>query len=108
LMSEILDLKTAGVEVVQMPTYFKKITGRVPVESVESSWLVFNQAFVAVESGPAARIRRLFDIVISLGCLTVLSPVLLAVALAVKLTSRGPVFYRQERLGLNRRTYQMI
>jgi sugar transferase (PEP-CTERM system associated) len=108
LMGEILELKTLGIEVVQMPTYFKKITGRVPVEFVESSWLVFNQGFVAVESGPATRVRRLCDILISLGFLVALSPLLLAVALAIKLTSRGPVFYRQERLGLSRRTYAMI
>jgi sugar transferase (PEP-CTERM system associated) len=108
LMSEILELKTSGIEVVQMPTYFKKITGRVPVEFVESSWLVFNQGFVTHESGPSSRVRRLFDILISLGCLVALSPLLLIIALAIKLTSRGPVFYRQERLGLNRRTYQMI
>ena len=108
LMSEILELKTGGIEVFQMPTYFKKITGRVPVEFVESSWLVFNQGFVAVESGPAARVRRLFDILVSSFCLALLSPLLAAIAMAIKLTSRGPVFYRQERLGLNRRTYQMI
>jgi lipopolysaccharide/colanic/teichoic acid biosynthesis glycosyltransferase len=47
--------------------------------------------------------KRLLDIVLSIIALVVLSPVLLAALIAVKLTSHGPVIYRQERVGLNRR-----
>lgn len=108
LMKDILGLKTSGVQVYQMPTFFKKITGRVPVEFIEDTWLIFGQDFAADESRPAARARRLLDIMIALSSVIVLSPLLLVIALAIKLTSRGPVFYRQERLGLNRRPYQMI
>jgi exopolysaccharide biosynthesis polyprenyl glycosylphosphotransferase len=48
------------------------------------------------------------DIVLSLIALIVLSPFMLALALLVKLTSRGPVFYRQERCGLNGDSFQML
>jgi lipopolysaccharide/colanic/teichoic acid biosynthesis glycosyltransferase len=46
-------------------------------------------------------LKRAFDILFSLGALVVLSPLLLAVALAIKLDSRGPVFFRQRRVGRN-------
>lgn len=108
LMREILALKTSGIQVYQMPTYFKKITGRVPVEFIEDTWLIFGQDFAADESRPAARARRLLDLVLSLTAVVVLLPLFVVLAIAIKLTSRGPVFYRQERLGLNRRPYQMI
>jgi len=49
--------------------------------------------------------KRTFDIAFSLAALTVLSPLVLIVALLVKLTSKGPVFFAQERVGLNRRLY---
>lgn len=52
--------------------------------------------------------KRLFDIVFSSAVLLCGLPVLLAVALAVKLTSRGPVFYRSERIGLDGRPFEMI
>lgn len=52
--------------------------------------------------------KRLFDVVFSSTVLLLGSPILLAVALAVKLTSRGPVFYRQERIGLDGNPFQMI
>lgn len=53
-------------------------------------------------------VKRLLDIAISLVVLVVLSPLLLAIALAVKLTSPGPVFYRQERVGLDGRRFGML
>jgi sugar transferase (PEP-CTERM system associated) len=108
LMRDILGLKTTGIQVYQMATFFKMITGRVPVEFIEDSWLIFNQGFVTAESGVAARARRLLDLGIAVASLVLLSPLLLLIALAIKLTSRGPVFYTQERLGVNRRPYHMI
>jgi exopolysaccharide biosynthesis polyprenyl glycosylphosphotransferase len=56
--------------------------------------------------GRRAPVKRTLDIVISAGMLLVLSPLMLAIALAVKLTSRGPVFYAQERIGLNGRPFK--
>ncbi|HXG12805.1 MAG TPA: undecaprenyl-phosphate glucose phosphotransferase [Gemmataceae bacterium] len=53
-------------------------------------------------------VKRAMDIVLSLVALVVLSPLLLLIAVLVKLTSPGPVFYRQERCGLNGRTFHML
>ena len=53
-------------------------------------------------------VKRAMDIVLSLLALIVLSPLLLLIALLVKLTSPGPVFYRQERCGLNGRAFRMF
>ena len=78
LMREILGLKGTGIEVYQMPTFFKRITGRIPVEFIEESWLVFSQGFIPALAGPAARIRRLLDVVISLGALTLFAPLIVA------------------------------
>lgn len=108
LMRDILDLKTKGIEIYQMPTFFKNIAGRVPVEFIEDSWLVFSQGFAARGSVPAERARRILDLVIAAMCLLTLSPLILLIAMAIRLTSRGPVLYRQERVGLNGRPYEMI
>lgn len=51
--------------------------------------------------------KRTFDIVFSLFAIILTSPVMLAVAIGVKLTSRGPIIFKQERVGLNRRTFYM-
>ncbi len=53
-------------------------------------------------------IKRAIDIVFSLAFLIIAAPLMIFLALAVKLTSRGPVFYRQERMGLNGHTFKML
>jgi lipopolysaccharide/colanic/teichoic acid biosynthesis glycosyltransferase len=53
-------------------------------------------------------LKRTLDIIGSVSLLTVLSPVLLAIAAAVKLTSRGPVLFRQERVGLGMKPFRML
>jgi Undecaprenyl-phosphate glucose phosphotransferase len=53
-------------------------------------------------------IKRVMDIVLSLIGLIVLTPLLATIALLVKLSSRGPIFYRQERCGLNGQSFQML
>jgi Undecaprenyl-phosphate glucose phosphotransferase len=53
-------------------------------------------------------IKRVMDVVLSLTGLILLTPLLLAIAVLVKLSSRGPVFYRQERCGLNGQSFQML
>ncbi len=52
-------------------------------------------------------LKRTFDVVVSSVLLLVLSPVMLAIGLAIRLTSRGPIFYRQERMGLDGQTFRM-
>jgi Undecaprenyl-phosphate glucose phosphotransferase len=53
-------------------------------------------------------VKRAMDVALSLFGLVILSPLLALIALLVKLTSKGPVFYRQERCGLNGRTFGML
>ncbi len=65
--------------------------------------------FVTVESKPwQSAVKRAFDILVSTVALVLLSPLLVAVALAIKLTSRGPVFFRQTRVGLHGRHFHML
>ena len=53
-------------------------------------------------------VKRAMDVVLSLAALVLLSPVILLVALLVRLSSPGPIFYRQERCGLNGKTFKML
>ena len=53
-------------------------------------------------------VKRIFDVVVSLTALVVLSPVMLLTAAAIKLTDGGPVFYRQKRLTKNRREFDVL
>jgi exopolysaccharide biosynthesis polyprenyl glycosylphosphotransferase len=58
--------------------------------------------------GPKRFAKRAFDLVFALGLLIVLAPVFVAVAVVIKVTSRGPVFYGQERIGLSGEPFTML
>jgi exopolysaccharide biosynthesis polyprenyl glycosylphosphotransferase len=108
LVRHVLDLKTRGVKVYELPTFYMRITAKVPVRYIEDRWLLFSQDFTGLADEERLRLKRMFDLGVAFGCLILLSPLLLVVAVLIKLTSPGPVFYRQERLGLYRRPYELV
>lgn len=59
-------------------------------------------------AGPKRLIKRLFDLLVSLGLLLLLAPVMLVIALLIKLDTPGPVFFRQQRVGEKGRLFWMI
>jgi sugar transferase (PEP-CTERM system associated) len=88
-----------------LASVYEEYTGKIAVENLRPSWFIFSTGFRKTRALLAA--KRVFDIALSLFGLIVGFPVMLAVALLVKLTSRGPVFYHQERVGLGGRTFQV-
>jgi len=104
----VLDLKARGVRVYELATFYMRVTGKVPVRYIEDQWLLFYQDFAGITRADERNLKRLMDIVIAASSLTLLAPVMLFVALLVKATSRGPVLYRQERVGLDKRPYQLL
>lgn len=87
-----------GVRIVPMPELFEGITGRVPVEHIDERWLVHLP--IGWDSrGIYLIIKRAVDVVLSFIGLLCLLPMLPFLALAIRLDSPGPIFYRAERLG---------
>jgi sugar transferase (PEP-CTERM system associated) len=102
----LLHHRLRGVVIEEASTLFQKITGRVPVESIHPSALIFTDGF------RQSRLRRvsarMLDFFGAIVGLIIFSPLLLLIALAIKLSSPGPVFYRQERVGRNGTTFEVM
>lgn len=98
-MSDLLRLKTTGVHVNDLSTFLERETGRVDLDSVNPSWLIFSDGFSSGRRVSSVA-KRLFDISASLLLMVLVAPLLLLAAIAIKLDSKGPVFYRQQRVGL--------
>jgi sugar transferase (PEP-CTERM system associated) len=106
-LKDLLRIKTTGVHVNEISTFLERETGRVDLASVNPSWLIFSDGF---SSGRmfASAFKRLFDIGASLLLLTIMLPVIALTAIAVKLDSKGPAFYRQRRVGLYGQGFDVI
>ena len=98
-VQELLKCKMRGINVIDGESFYERITGKLLVEKINPSWLIFSDGFV---KSKATRIsKRLVGFLLAGLMLVVLSPLLVLTALAVKLDSRGAVLFSQERVGEN-------
>jgi sugar transferase (PEP-CTERM system associated) len=94
---ELLELRLNGIKVEDATAIMEKISGKIEVDSLYPSWLIFSQGFRLNPTFMLA--RRLVSLAVSFICLVVISPLIPLISLFIKLTSPGPVFYRQKRVG---------
>jgi len=103
---ELLDLKTNGLLIETVEDFYERVTGKIPVENLRPSWLVFNSGFYI--SKYVFLLKRILSIFLSVVLLILTSPILLLTMLAIKLDSKGPVFYKQKRVGRNGRVFKLV
>jgi sugar transferase (PEP-CTERM system associated) len=102
-VDELLTLRLAAVKVEEATSWLEKISGRIEVEQLYPSWFIFAEGF---RFSTVNRIlRRIMNFTAALCGLILALPLIPLVALAVKLSSAGPVFYRQERVGRGSLTF---
>jgi sugar transferase (PEP-CTERM system associated) len=105
-MKELLELRMQGVKIEEATTWLEKITGKIEVENLNPSWLVFGQGFR--RGAIFIMIRRVISVGISLLGLFLALPLFPFIILAIRFDSKGPVFYSQTRVGKGGRTFQVV
>ena len=105
-MRELLELRMQGVKIEEATTWLEKISGKIEVENLYPSWLVFGEGFR--RSTAFIVVRRVVSVVISLIGLLVALPLLPLIMLAIRLDSKGPVFYTQTRVGKAGRVFKVV
>jgi sugar transferase (PEP-CTERM system associated) len=104
-VKELLDLKTRGVSIEDATSLYERLTGKVAVENLKASWLIFSKGF------EVARLVTFEKNVLSLAVSTVLGlvflPIVPLVATLIKLDSKGPVFHGQERVGRHGKVFKL-
>lgn len=103
---QLLALKLNGIDIQEGARFYERHTGKVHVRSIRPSQLFFADGFA---SRPIARIaKRIFDLILSAFALVATSPIMALTAVAIRLESKGPVLYRQLRVGEHRREFWML
>jgi len=105
-MRELLDLRMRGVKIEEATTWLEKISGKIEVENLYPSWLIFGDGFR--RSATFITIRRAISLVISFVGLVLTLPLLPLIVLAIRLDSKGPILYTQTRVGKGGRLFKVI
>lgn len=105
--STLVDARFSGVTVLDFPTTYQMLSGKLPLDYMDGQWFLSAHGFQFFESSIAIRIKRLLDLGLAFAFLAVTVPLLPFIALGIKLSSRGPVLYIQERVGLNSQVFRL-
>jgi sugar transferase (PEP-CTERM system associated) len=106
-IDDLIRVKTTGVHVNELSSFLERETGRVDLDTVNPSWLIFSDGF---SSGRrlSSFAKRVFDITASMLLLVVALPIIIVTAIAIKLESKGPAFFRQTRVGLFNQPFELF
>jgi sugar transferase (PEP-CTERM system associated) len=102
-VEELLRAKMAGIRVEDATTTYERVTGKILLDDLRPSWLIFSDGFRV--SGATRLMKRAVDLVFSLVLAIVTLPLMLLTALLVLLEDGRPILYRQERVGENGGTF---
>jgi sugar transferase (PEP-CTERM system associated) len=102
-VERLLDMKAMGIDVVDGHQLFEEISGRLSVESLRPSAVIFSSGFK--QHMVSRAVKRLVDILVSISGLLIMLPLFLLIAALIKIDSSGPVIYRQTRVGLRGRPF---
>ncbi|MBX7481429.1 TIGR03013 family XrtA/PEP-CTERM system glycosyltransferase [Qipengyuania qiaonensis] len=106
-LKDLLRIKTKGVHVNDFSSFLERELGRVDLDTLNPSWLIFSDGFSAGRRLSSVA-KRAFDVVASLFLLVVGLPLIAIFAALVKLETKGPAFFRQTRVGLYGQPFTLI
>ena len=102
---ELVKCRVNGIEIIEGASFYEMLTGKFIVEQINPAWLIFSEGFY--KSRTRRFLKRSMDLILSIVLLILLSPVIIATAILIKIDSKGPVIFSQERLGENKKTYSI-
>ena len=103
---ELVRLKVQGIEVDDAPSALAALTGRIWLRAARPSWFVFSNGFQHSDS--ATFVKRIIDLAFGLLGAILSLPAMFLIALAIRLDSKGPVLYRQQRVGMGGSVFNLI
>ena len=107
LAIQILEEKLKGIQVFDYLSFYEKLEEKVPVKSIDEKWILFGSGYDILYKNFNIRIKRIVDIFAALCIGLVTVPIMIISALIVKLESKGPVFFKQSRIGLGNKPFMV-
>jgi len=105
-LSHLLNCRLRGVRILDLPGFYERVTGEVPVDSLKSSWMIYGDGFR--QDWGRRFVKRVFDLLAASVLLIVTLPVMAITALAILLESGRPLIFRQDRVGLGGKEFTVF
>jgi len=96
-LNDVLSCKMSGIEVVDANSFYEQVMGKLLLENINPSWFIFSDGF-RITPGLLLG-KRISDVLFSVVGLIICSPIIPFIALAIKISSPGPIFFKQVRVG---------
>lgn len=108
LIKKILHCKLKGVKVYDIPSFYEEMLGKIEVEYLNDLWILNMPIYGVKKTIYNRKIKRVISVCLSIVILILFSPISILAMVAIKLDSRGPVFFKQKRVGLNGIIFEAI
>ncbi len=107
-VEQLLDCKMSGIDVIDILTFFEREAGKIRIDMLNPSWLVFSDGFE--QNFTRQFVKRTFDTVVSILILLVAWPIILLTTIAIRLEGpwRAPILYRQVRVGEHGKPFKVL
>jgi sugar transferase (PEP-CTERM system associated) len=102
-MDKLLEMKLDGVSFDHLASVYEQYTGKIAVDNLRPSWLIFSDGFK--KSRVQTAMKRALDVALAAVGLVVAVPLMALTAIAIKLTTHGPILYHQSRVGVRGRVF---
>ena len=104
----LIDGKMKGINIWDIPAFYEQFYYKLPVQHIKESWFLSANGFDKLSSNVYKRLKRTLDLLISVVILIITFPFAVIIALAIKLDSKGPIFFLQDRMGENQKIFNLL
>ncbi len=108
VMQGLMQCRVRGVPVREIVDFYEDEWEKIPVYHLRDRWFVYSHGFTVIHHIFYLRVKRIVDMGLSILTMIVMGPLMFLTAVLIKIESKGPVFYSQERIGLNERMYNLL
>src|SRR5256886_11205975 len=102
----LLECRLGGIQITDLPRFFERVHGRVPIDSLKASWLIYGKGFR--QTWLRGFVKRGFDIIVTAVLLPIALPIMIVMAFLISLDGGTPIIYRQERVGCRGQRFTLL
>jgi len=102
---EVLDCKLNGIDVVDGPSFYEQLTGKLLIENMNPSHMIFSEGFRTTDLRKL--LKRLCDVLFAIVGIVLSLPLFIIVPIIIKMNSKGPVLFKQERIGEGEKRFML-